>query len=201
MWIKCAIKGVFATAGALTGTHSFDYSATGDGVIDLEAVTNTLLLFGEQLGSFDTMIVNSKIYTDLYQKEKITWDVAESYSDILMKSGKIPVYMGMRLVMNDTICASYTHGVSGDTVYPTYLTSQKPIYLGYQRNLRMASETKGDKGGITNELYWYLDFGVGIKGVSYTESSNPTKDLLKAAGSWTKEYQDKNIRILELITK
>jgi hypothetical protein len=193
-YLVSAVKGVFATA--LASTHVYDYSATGDGKINIDAVTLAAQTkLGEAFDEVDAIIMHSKVLADLVIEGAATYVSAADFGANILYSGLVPVFAGKRVIVNDTLCAIES------TKYPSYLISGQPFYLGYQNQLRVETQRVASTGGGTDEAYFYMDFVPHIFGVSFSGTiTNPTKSTYSTGANWTKVGEDKNIKIVKLQT-
>jgi len=202
-WMCSMVKGVFATT--LATSHTYDYTAIGDGLIGVDPIINACQTkLGEDMSSMTGMIMHSKIQADMIKDSLIEYyDAATFGSEILYKGAKaVPTYQGMRIFVNDTLCAPT--GEIGAYIYPTYVLKGQPFYLAWQRTLRTEMDRDILTGGGKDILAWYVDFAPAIKYVSWVHTSyDPTAANLETGAYWEKVsgINDKNIPIIRILTK
>jgi hypothetical protein len=151
------------------------------------------------MNDIDTIILHSIKYAQFVKDGFIKYIDAGEYGSNMLYKGTIPTYLGKKVVINDTLCASFTDGAA--TKYPTYLVKGQPWYLGYQKTLNVKYDEDILTGGGKQELAWYTHFLPHVRGVSYTSATaNPTTANLATASSWTQKAQDYNIGIMRINT-
>jgi len=198
-WMISTIKGAFASA--LATSHVYDASVVGSGTMGTFAVTQgAQTLFGEQMNDFDAYIMNSVTYAELVANGTASMEYASDFSNTMLATGKIPTFLGKRILVNDTLCEATTS--NGATVYPVYVIQGQPFYLAWQRNVRTYEKFVPETGGGRYETYWYADFVPAVKGVSWTHTSyDPTQANLETAGYWTKVFENKLITMFKILVK
>ena len=192
------VKGAFGSSGALEGTHQNDQSGSS---LTNAMITSTKFLLGEAFNQFDTMVVSSTHMQSLINLGTVDYvDAGSLGADILLR-GIIPVWAGMRVVVNDTLCPAWT-----GSVYPIYLMGGQPLRISYQRPLRMESDRDIVLAAGTNRFVSSVHFAPHVKGVSYSSSgtptatTNPTNAQLATASNWEKvATNDDAIRIVQLL--
>jgi hypothetical protein len=196
-YLVSVAKGQFATGGVLATTHTHNPAG---GALTVDAIVDGVEeVYDENLDSVTSILMHSAKFAGFLKDNLVTYvDAADFGADILY-TGKIPTILGKRVLLNNTLCASFVDG--GATKYPTYLTMGQPWYLGYQQTLRVKTDEDILTGGGKNIIAWYADFLPHIKGVSYTSGgANPTTGTLETIGNWTKKAQDYNIGIMRINT-
>lgn len=192
------VKGAFGSSGALEGTHQSDNAGsalTTDMIIDAAA------LMGENQEMFSTIIMNSTHYTALKKLGVVDYLDADTFGADILRSGKVPAFLGMQIVVNNTICPAW----SGST-YPIYLTGGQPFRLSYQRPVRMESDRDIRLAAGTDIWVSSVHFAPHVKGVSYSSSGtptatkNPSNAQLATAGNWEKvATSDDAIKVVQLL--
>jgi hypothetical protein len=190
-------KGLFGTGGQLATTHTYN---PDNETLSAENLAKGLqAVYGENIDSVDTIILHSSKYAELMIDNLIKFVPATDFAGQTLFTGTVPTYLGKKVVVNDTMCASYTDGQA--TKYPTYLTIGQPFYLGWQKTLDVKYDTDILTGGGKDILAWYVHFVPHVKGVSWTQATaNPTTGNLETVGYWTKKQQDYNIGIMRINT-
>jgi hypothetical protein len=196
-YMKYALDGIFdGTAGALKD-NIYDGTSEDGGYINMRNIGKAKLKLGERGVDLNTIIVNSNVYQDLYE-QGLTYVPATQYAESIVKTGTIPQFLNLRVLVNDTIA---TETSTGSGVYNSFLAGGSPFYLAYQKNLRMYDDFNPAVGGGTYEMYWYVDFGVAVNGVSYKSATmNPATTVLQTAASWEAIEQLQNIPLVCLQT-
>lgn len=190
------INGAFTTA--LATSHTYDVSgAGGSGAFSYDAVSTAgATKLGEAMTNLTGIIMHSKVYNDALLLGMVQF-INGVYGQNMLATGQIPTIFGLKVWVNDTLCAGTT--ANGLTTYPSYLVGGQPIELTWQKKLTMENyrEPLGDK----NHVIWHFTYGIGIDGVSYTDAQdNPTNAQL-ASGTYSKVAEnDKNIKLVKLIT-
>lgn len=190
------INGAFSTGGTLATSHVYD--ATGEATQNFGTWVATKAAqtkFGEQMDIFDAYIMNSVTFAELMIAGTGDYSYASEFSNMVQKTGKIPTFLGKRVFINDTLCAVDSNGN-----YPVYMMSGSPLYLAWQKNVRVYEDFVPATGGGTYQTYWYADFVPAIKGVSWTHTAyDPTVGDLATVGYWTKVFENKHIKMLKVI--
>mgnify|MGYP000633915077 CR=1 FL=1 len=128
------------------------------------------------------------------QNEQLTQKVpAEAFNQRLIGQGTIDTYLGMRVIINDALCAVVS------SKYPVYLSAGQPLFLDYQSTVRLLEQEKAEVGGGTTERFAYWDFILGLKGVSWNSSSAPANTSALEGDNWTKVEEDRNIKMVRLL--
>ena len=182
------LNGVFATA--LATSHVLDVSAlTGGGeLISSTNVLNAKQLLGDASGDLAVIAMHSAKYTELQIKDLIQY-VKDSNNNVMFTT-----YLGYRVVVDDGLAP-----VAGN--YPTYLMASGAIaYADVIRKVPVETDRDSLAGVdvLVNRKGWVQH----IRGVKWTDTTGrPTNALLADGTKWSKVYDDKNIRIVKLITK
>lgn len=190
-------KGVFDATGALASTHVY---TPANNTLDVDAILyGTQDVFGENMDSMDAIIMHSLKFAEFTSANLVTYVNAGDFGQELLYKGKVPTVLGKRVLINDTLCATFTSGQ--ETKYPTYIVKGQPWYLGYQKTLDVKFDEDILTGGGNMRLAWYVHYVPHTKGVSWTSSTaNPTTAQLATVGNWTKKQQDYNIGIMRIET-
>ncbi len=193
-----SIKGAFATALATTNTYDATGLGTGIFTVDI-AVDACETLFDENADDFDKYTMHSKQYAKLKKDGFIDFQNATNFADMIVKQGQIPTLLGKPIAINNTLCAN--EGTVADPIYPIFMTQGKPFILAWQRNVRLYEDFQPSTGGGTDMRYWYADYAIGVKGVSWTAGTyDPSNTGLATGANWTKVYQTKDIKVIKIKT-
>ena len=193
------LKGVFATA--LATSHTYDVASEesdGGGLIKFKTPVLASNLIGEKMNDVKTMIVNSRVYSQLIEEGL---QHGFSVADNAAIRGEVSLFAGKNVIVNDTIAYSYEDG--GTTKYVSYLVGGQPLYLGIQRGLRIYEDENILLGGKTNIMAWYIDYVPHVKGVSYVSATNnPDNTALETGASWATRsgIDTKEIKIIKMIS-
>lgn len=195
-YVVSAIKGATDSDSA---AREYDATGVGDGSLDLAAVNKGRELLGETGAELNALIVHSSVLYKLASDGPgIDYTVPETFGETVLTTGTIPVFNGMQVVVNDTLCAP-----TGST-YPSYLVSREaqPFWLGFQRSLRMLEDTNILLGGGQNQVAMYSDFAPHVKGFTFDVASikNPTKAQLETSTNWTKVGETENIKYVRVLS-
>jgi hypothetical protein len=199
---EAVIRGAFASGGPLATSHS--YSLVADTpvtkTIGLAAIQRTKAVLGDAgVTGFDTMIVHSKVYNDLIA-QGIQFVANADFSSPAIINGTVPVFAGMRVIVNDNLCA--VNETPNPDEYPTYLLGAGSLYLGYQRVLNIETDRNILLAGGTDILKFDAHFVCHVFGLKWTAAgTNPTDATLATGSNWGKVYDDRNIKLARLITQ
>jgi len=184
-WLVATAKGAFGTAGALSTTHIYDGSSIGDGYISAQTMIKGVQdIYGESMQDMNVMVVNSLVYTDMLLLGLVEYKDAGTFGQNILATGSIPTVLGMRIVVNDTMCAKI-----GD-YYPSYILKGQPFYLGYTQTLTLEEGRDALTGGGKDYVTWKHSFVPGLKYLSFTGTvPTPTtavaKTDLSTPDNWT----------------
>jgi hypothetical protein len=192
---KYMLDGVFGTAGALTATNVYDASSIGNTWLDLKAVNRARTVLGESGMAMDTLMVHSEQYKDLLE-QGITMATGTVYLNGILTTGEVPMFMGYKVLINDTLCAPT------DDVYNAYLVGGQPFYLGYQRNITLEQDRNILVGGGTDIVAFNVALGCAIQGVSYVSATmNPASSVLATPATWSLVDDYRNVKLIQIKTK
>lgn len=196
-----SLSGMFGTA--LADTHVNDIAgetgntATDAQLIGSDAVIDTAGLLGDHWDRIVALAMHSKPFQRL---QKLGLIETEQLQD---QNISINRFLGREVIVDDTMpkVAGGTNGFK----YTTYLFGEGSVGLGNSSSLAAdeAIETDRDKLAGDDILISRRHFIMHPRGVAFTGSvagATPTAAELATAGNWTKRYDDKNIRVLKLVT-
>lgn len=197
--LTSVLNGVFT--GPLATSHVNNLSiedgnaATDSNKIGSHQIVDTVSKLGDKHDSLTAMVMHSVPYFNLVKQQLITF--------IPDMDGKltIPTYMGKRVIVDDgslTVAGS----TSGNKYY-TFLFS--PGAIGYAEGTpEVPTETDRDILGGDDILVNRKHYVLHPRGVKWLGTSQagvtPTNAELANTTNWSKVYQDKNIRMVALIT-
>lgn len=177
-------------------THLYDAtSGGGSSTISYELVSKAgQSVLGETMTNLDKIVMHSKVYNDALINGMITFPLAVG-ADVAT-SGRLAQMFGLRVIVNDTLCAGTT--ANGITSYPCYLVGGSPWSIKWQKNL--SYETYRESLSDKNHLIWHYSYAPSIPGTSYTDATdNPTNTNLLTATITKTAENDKNIKLVKLI--
>jgi hypothetical protein len=200
-YLISTVKGVFATE--LATSHVYNGSVVGSGIFGIGMATMaTQTIFGEQMDDFDAYIMNSVTYQELVTAGAAQFLSASEFSNQILRTGRVPTFLGKRVYLNNTLCAADTTTTPGTTLYPIFITKGNPLYMAWQQDVVAYDDFDPAVGHGTYKTYWYADFVPAVKGVSWTHTTfNPTTTELETGSYWTKVFEDKNIPIIKVLAK
>lgn len=195
------LKGVFAAnvasnAGDLSLTLAVNDAATATAanLIGVDAVTDAKTKLGDAAGKLTAIMMHSSVYARL-QKLQVVEMIPDSDTKI-----NIPYYLGLRVIVDDGCPAvATTNGYK----YTSYLFGQGAIGRG-EGSAPTPVETDRDSLAGEDYLINRRHFLLHPRGIKWTEASvageAPTNTECEAAANWSRVYEKKNIRIVQLIT-
>lgn len=189
------LTGIFATGGALAASHVLSVHAT-------DALSGDIILDGKQLlgdsgGKLTAIAMHSAKYTAL-QKANLIQYVRDSEAQL-----SFPVYLGYRVIVDDGCPVEVISGTPSYNAYTSYLFGMGAV-AGANMVLEPEKAVEPDRDSLAGDdiLITRRTFMMHVRGVKYQVSTtNPTNTVLSTAGSWGKVYDDKNIRVVKLVTK
>lgn len=187
------LKGAFSV---ITGTHVNDISGgSGEAAkISGAAIVDTMSKLGDAHEVLTGMVMHSVPYFNLV-KQGLLEDVRDAQGNVLYKA-----YLGKRIIVDDGVPVD----TSGDSPkYTTYLFGQGAI--GYaEGSPEHPTETDRDKLAGEDILINRKHFVLHPRGIKFTnhtvEKTAPTNAELALTANWAKVYEDKDIRMVALIT-
>ncbi|EON72247.1 major capsid protein [Lysinibacillus sphaericus] len=187
------LKGSFTT---ITDTHVNDISGgTGDAAkISGPSIVDTMSKLGDAHEVLTGLVMHSVPYFNLV-KQGLLEDVRDANGNVLYKA-----YLGKRIIIDDGVPTETSDGV---TKYTTYLFGAGAI--GYaEGSPEVPTETDRDKLAGEDILINRKHFVLHPRGIKFTNATvaktAPTNAELELAANWGKVYEDKDIRMVALIT-
>ncbi|MGE8037834.1 major capsid protein [Lysinibacillus sp. NPDC093692] len=187
------LKGSFTT---IVDTHVNDITGgTGDAAkISGASIVDTMSKLGDAHEVLTGLVMHSVPYFNLV-KQGLLEDVRDANGNVLYKA-----YLGKRIIMDDGVPTETKDGV---TKYTTYLFGAGAI--GYaEGSPEVPTETDRDKLAGEDILINRKHFVLHPRGIKFTNASvaktAPTNAELEKAANWSKVYEDKDIRMVALIT-
>jgi hypothetical protein len=197
------LTGVFAAASMAGAVHSIaseDSTAVTDATrINAEAVIDAATLLGDAAGRLTAIGMHSGVYAQLQKKNLITFQ-PENEQDIGWGT-----YLGKTVIVDDGCpVRAGTHATTPSAaVYTTYLFGMGAIGQG---NGAAPVPTETDRDSLAGEdiLINRRHFIFHPRGVKFTSSSvagsSPTNAELATAANWARVYEQKNVRLVKLVT-
>lgn len=187
------LKGAFT---AIANTHVNDVTGgTGDAAkISGAAIVDTMAKLGDAHQVLTGMVMHSVPYFNLV-KQGLLEDVRDTAGNVLYKA-----YLGKRVIVDDGVPVD-TSGAAPK--YTTYLFGQGAI--GYaEGSPQVPTETDRDKLAGEDILINRKHFVLHPRGIKFTNATvakvAPTNAELELAANWAKVYEDKDVRMVALIT-
>lgn len=197
------LKGVFAST-TMAAQHVLDRSiadganAAATNLISSGASLDALKLLGDEVEAIQGMAVHSDIFYELEKQNQIEY-LAPSEQN----AAPIRTYKGKTLIVDDRL-PKVAGGTSG-FVYSTYLFGNGSIAFG-EGDIGADEAVKFDEDILAGEEYMayrkqMIMHPVGVKWNGATlAGDSPTNAELATANNWTRVYEKKNVRLLELKT-
>ena len=193
------LQGVFA--GPLLTSHVNNLAiedgnnATASNKIGGPQIVDTVSKLGDRYDDLAAIVCHSVVYFNLVKQQLIT------YIPDFKGNLSIPTYMNKRLIVDDhvTTIAGTTSGFK----YYTYLFA--PGAIGYaegtpEKPTEMDRDILAGDDILVNRKHFVLH----PRGVKYNATaqvgSSPTNAELATTTNWTQVYQDKNVKMVALIT-
>lgn len=184
------LKGLYAAAGALAGTHLHDISGSATPVISADAVLDAQQLLGDAKGRLTAIAMHSAVENKLAKLNLI------DYVEPAAGSPRVPTYQNKPVVVDDGLPVA-----AG--VYDTFLFGPGAIGYAEVSNSKLTM-TETDRDTLAGEdiLINRRHFIMHPRGVKWNAADptggGPTNATLEAAATWAKVWEDKNIRIVAL---
>lgn len=187
------LKGSFTT---IASTHVNDISGGTDDAAKISgaSIVDTMSKLGDAHEVLTGAVMHSVPYFNLV-KQGLLEDVRDANGHVLYKA-----YLGKRIIIDDGVPTETNAGV---TKYTTYLFGAGAI--GYaEGSPEVPTETDRDKLAGEDILINRKHFVLHPRGIKFTNDTvaktAPTNAELELADNWSKVYEDKDIRMVALIT-
>ena len=187
------LKGSFTT---IASTHVNDITGgTGEAAkISGPSIVDTMSKLGDAHEVLTGLVMHSVPYFNLV-KQGLLEDVRDANGNVLYKA-----YLGKRIIIDDGVP---TEGTGPNTKYTTYLFGAGAI--GYaEGSPEVPTETDRDKLAGEDILINRKHFVLHPRGIKFTNATvtgtAPLNSELELAANWSKVYEDKDIRMVALIT-
>ncbi len=170
-------------------------TATANNLIGGETIIDAGTKLGDSAGKLTAMAMHSTPFSRL-QKNNLIETVEESESKV-----KIPYFQGKRVLVDDS-CPVEAATTSGN-VYTTYLFGQGAVGRGEGR-APVPVETGRDVLSGNDILVNRRHFLLHPRGIAFQNATvagkSPSDEELALAANWSRVYEQKNIRIVQLKT-
>lgn len=194
-------KGIFGTGGTLAGSHVNNIAletTVGVGAANLisgGAVVDTFSKLGDAHEKLTGMVMHSVVYFNLVKQNLIQF-IPNSQGVV-----NIPTYMGKRVLVDDNV--PVIAGATSGLKYMTILFGAGA--LGYVEGApEVPTETDRDSLAGDNILVTRKHFILHPRGVKWNDAvmtgASPSNTELENVTNWSKVYDNKNIRMVALIT-
>ena len=189
-------------------SHVMDIASTGDSVASGNSVSETTMIFaqqkalGEAAGNFGIAIMHSLILAK-YKAMGLVEYAKYNEENGLAKEVQLPTINGLVVVPSDR----YTIDTSG--AFPKYITTivgrgailtapktnyEEPYYVDYDPESNAGVEKLYTKEG---RVLHPNGFNLNVNNIS---SESPTKEELGTTGNWSLAFNEKNVRIGQIIS-
>lgn len=213
------LTGLFASGGALATTHNHDISiedgnnATDANKISGQAINAARFKLGDAFDMLTAIVMHSTVFQHADDLGLINYENGPTFIDVTTgNERRMPTWGNITILVDDGMTT--TAGSTSGYKYSTYLFGagafarvKIPVSQGPGASLNEVvldvEETEGTGAGTAQLITrWYgilhprgVRFGGSLSGVT-----GPSDTLLETAGSWTKAFLDKHIRIARLVT-
>lgn len=184
------LKGLFISSGTLTSTHLHDISAVSNGqMISGEAILDAMQKMGDAKDRLTAMMVHSATENALAKQNLI------DYVRVSDAAPRVPFFMGKRVIVDDGMPTS-----SG--TYDTYLFGPGAFAFAEGTNSKI-TESEVDRNSLAGEdvlinRRLFVLHPRGNKYVGAATGGGPDNTVLDDAASWSRVYEAKNVRIVNL---
>lgn len=184
------LKGVFGAATMAGNKHDISGGTGAAAVITGEAIVDAIYKLGDAAGGLTGMAVHSATMAKFVKDGMIAYRVDAE--------GKptIPTYLGKDVVVDDSMPVA-------TGVYTSYLFGAGAIGLG-EGAAPVPTETDRDSLQGDDILINRRHFLLHPRGVAWggtPAGTSPTNAELETGASWTRVYEPKNVRIVQLVHK
>jgi hypothetical protein len=200
--LKLCIDGAFKSGGALATTHQNTDNLTGNsGRFSLTLFQSAITaLFGEKKNDLTKIVTNQLVVDELVRLGIASYQDTPQATEAgvgIATSGAVPRLLGMEIIVNDVLCPVET--ITEVQALPMYVLGGQPFGLELQSEFKIASQFKADKDQGTTEYYFYNNYGLGIKGLSWVGAAPSAFSGLSTAANWTKKWNDRNIKLFKYV--
>lgn len=195
-----SLTGIFATA--LSSSHVSDIAIEdGDNAADAnligsDALIDAVHLLGDHWMRIESIAMHSVPFKRLQKLDLI------EFEPISEQGLEIPRFLGRRVIVDDNLPVA--NGSTSGKKYTSYLFQAGAVAFSEEQiDADEAFETDRDVLASDTIIATRRHFVLHPRGVAFTGSvtgQSPTNAELETGGNWTKRYNDKNIRIVKLVT-
>lgn len=201
--VNDTIKGIF-------GASSMSTHAKG-GTTDIINISDVMsakqAVCGDFQSQLDTIVMNSKVYTDAAKSFVTTYD---TYDRQGAKTGQVTNFAGLKPLQDDELAI----GTSNE--YFSYIGKKGAVQFKYRPytmvkpslsnanvfdigNIRVELERNAKNSGGIDNIYFRYSVLVAVPGVKWNSSTtNPTDAQLRTGSNWLKTVSvDKLIRLIQ----
>lgn len=184
--------GVFSSGGALATSHVYDGSGS---TIDGKVIFSAKQKLGDNADSLAAIVMHSKVYFDMLDSGLVAFINAADLGKNIALTGQLPTFAGMQIIVTDRVPQ-----IGG--AYASYLLGENSLYFA-QPYFKTTVGHDDLLAGGTDYAVVNTDFCVHIPGVKFAAASetNPTDATIETTSSWSKVGVDKDIHIVQLLTK
>lgn len=194
------LTGVFGAASMANAVHDIAERTTAASVADANrisaaAVIDAATLLGDAAGGLTAIAMHSGVYSQLQKQNLIDFQPTNAQN---IGWG---TYLGKTVIVDDG-CPVETFDTTGKA-YTSYLFGSGAIGMG-DGAAPVPTETDRDSLAGDDILVNRRHYILHPRGVKFTDSSvagaSPTNAELATAANWTRVYEQKNVRLVQLIT-
>jgi len=193
------LKGVFASASMANAVKDISIedgnNAADTNLISAEAILDAMQLLGDASEKLTAIAMHSVVYTRLRKLNLIDF-IPDSRGEI-----NFPTYLDKRVIVDDSLPVEA--GSTSGYKYTTYLFGAGAFAYG-EGNPPVPTEVDRDSLAGEDYLINRRHFILHPRGVKFTDTnvagSSPTNAELADADNWTRVYEQKNVRLVKLVT-
>lgn len=196
------VQALFKSGGALLSTHYIDGTAVSDGKLTPQLIFDSSVnALGENYSNLTVAIMHSQTYNSI-RKRGLTDSIngSELGAQIAF-NGVIPTIGGLRISINDTLCAPDT---SGDAdVYPVYLFGNQSVVLEVTTDLYLLEDTNILKGMGSTDYAYYWRIAPYVRNITWNGANTGATSIadLGTATNWALvDSKEKNVFVTKIDT-
>jgi hypothetical protein len=185
------LAGAVGAPSMLANVHDISAEAGAAAVISGDTMIDATQKLGDMKDQVTAIAVHSAT------EARLTKDQLIQYVQPAGQSDRVPMYLGKRVIVDDSMPAS-----SG--VYTSYIFG--PGAIGYAENPLGPSDVEHDRDILVASNYMtmrrrFLLHPRGIKWIGAPAKDFPTRPELAMPANWTRVYDSKLIRIIKFVHK
>lgn len=195
-----SLTGIFATALASTHVHDIAAAdaanATDANLIGSDAVIDAAGKLGDNWDKITGMVMHSVPFRRLQKLNLIETEKLQDQDIVINR------FLGREVIVDD---GCRTVAISNGYDYHTYLFGRGALAMGNSTTLAADEAVETDRDILAGDdiLVNRRHFLLHPRGVAFTGSpagTSPTSTELQTGSNWTKKWETKNIRVIDLVT-